>query len=120
LLLPSLCLTGGLNLSDKFTEAERRCSSTGTLYSLTAAEEAISRSGLLTGPLSQEELERVGVAVGMGMTDLQDILDTGKVLSEKGYSRVSPYFIPRMLPNLAAGQISIKYGFQVILPVNDS
>ncbi|CAL8115812.1 unnamed protein product [Orchesella dallaii] len=48
----------------------------------------------------------------MGMLDLQDIQDTGSILDEKGYSRVSPYFIPRVLPNLAAGQISIKYGLQ--------
>lgn len=57
--------------------------------------------------------ERVGVAIGMGLLDLQDILDVGNTLVEMGYSRVSPYFIPRILPNLASGQISIKYGFGV-------
>lgn len=110
-----LCLsTGGVNLSTKFTEAERRSCSKGILFALLATEEALANSALLTTPaLSQEAKERIGVAVGMGMLDLQDVIDTGKTLEEKGYSRVSPYFIPRILPNLSAGQISIKYGFQV-------
>lgn len=49
----------------------------------------------------------------MGLCDLQDVQDTGNILEVKGYSRVTPYFIPRILPNLAAGQISIKYKFEV-------
>jgi 3-oxoacyl-(acyl-carrier-protein) synthase len=73
---------------------------------------------LVPSILTQEEKERIGVAVGMGMLDLQDVLDTGKILQERGYSRVSPYFIPRILPNLSAGQISIKYGFQVFNSVS--
>jgi 3-oxoacyl-[acyl-carrier-protein] synthase II len=105
---------GGVDLKERFSEAERRSSSKGILYSLLAADEAIKSSRLCERPIQQDELERIGVAVGMGMTDLQDVLDTGKTLAEKGYSRVSPYFIPRILPNLAAGQISIKYGFQVL------
>ena len=105
---------GGLILSDKFSEADRRSCSKGILFSLLAAEEALAQSNLLSQDLSQDRKERVGVAIGIGLMDLQDVLDTGQTLKDRGYSRVSPYFIPRVLPNLAAGQISIKYGFQVL------
>ena len=54
-----------------------------------------------------------GVAVGMGMPGLDDIVNTGQALTERGYKRVSPYFIPRILINIAAGHISMKYGFKV-------
>ena len=54
-----------------------------------------------------------GVAVGMGMVGLEDIVETGVTLRERGYKRVPPYFIPRILINMAAGHISIKHGIKV-------
>ena len=45
------------------------------------------------------------------MVDMEDVLATGKALEQR-YSRVSPYFVPRVLLNMAAGQISMRYGFQ--------
>jgi len=80
---------------------------------LLAAEEAIQSSRLLE-EITEEKRFRIGVCVGMGMSDLQDIYETGNLLFTKGYNRVTPYFIPRILPNLCAGQISIKYNLQVI------
>lgn len=88
------------------------------MYALVATEEALIQSKLLEKAGEQENIshgdkDRIGVAVGMGMLDLQDIQEVGSILEGKGYSRVSPYFIPRILPNLAAGQISIRYGLGV-------
>lgn len=63
-------------------------------------------------PENDENYERTGVAVGMGMADIENICETYTALKEKGYNRVSPFFVPRILTNMAAGQISIKYGFR--------
>lgn len=63
-------------------------------------------------PKDTLDLIRTGVAVGMGMVDLNTICDTFEALRSKGYSRVSPHFVPKILTNMATGQISIKYGFQ--------
>ncbi|GLV41943.1 uncharacterized protein CBL_00405 [Carabus blaptoides fortunei] len=62
-------------------------------------------------PDDENDKERTGVAVGMGMVDLQDICATNDAL-KKSYNRISPYFVPRILPNMAAGHISIKYEFR--------
>ena len=98
-----------LDLNSSFSSSELRTMSLATAYALVAAEEAIKDSKWV--PISSEDKEKTGVAVGMGMADLNDIINTGKSLDQK-YSKVSPYFIPKILTNMAAGHISIKYGFQ--------
>jgi 3-oxoacyl-[acyl-carrier-protein] synthase II len=62
-------------------------------------------------PTTENELNQTGVAVGMGMIDLTDVCEMYEAM-KKGPNRVSPFFVPRILPNMAAGQISIKYGFR--------
>lgn len=49
----------------------------------------------------------------MGMSDLEEIYKTGKLITEHGYRSISPFFIPRNLVNMAAGHISIMTGFKV-------
>ena len=51
----------------------------------------------------------------MGMVGLDDIVHFGKCLNDSGYNSISPHFIPKILPNMAAGLISLKYGFKVSL-----
>ncbi|DBA04067.1 TPA: hypothetical protein N0F65_009414 [Lagenidium giganteum] len=79
-------------------------------FAMAAAKEAIQDSGW--SPSSDEERERAGVAVGAGIGNIQDIVDVGRLIDEKKYRRVSPFFIPRILINLAAGHISMEYGLK--------
>lgn len=80
-----------------------------TAYALIATEEALNNANWK--PKDETDKRDTGVAVGIGMIDLIDICATYEAL-KKGYNKVSPYFVPRILPNMAAGQISIKYGFR--------
>lgn len=80
-----------------------------TAYALISSEEALSDAKWK--PEEENDRRDTGVAVGIGMIDLVDVCATYEAL-KKGYSKVSPYFVPRILPNMAAGHISIKYGFR--------
>uniref|UniRef100_A0A914VNT3 3-oxoacyl-[acyl-carrier-protein] synthase n=1 Tax=Plectus sambesii TaxID=2011161 RepID=A0A914VNT3_9BILA len=94
----------------KFSSSDLRQTSRSVAFALTAAEEAIADSRISLG--GEAGHDNVGVAVGMGMADLQDIYNTGKLLSEKRYSKISPYFVPRILTNMAAGRIGMRYGLR--------
>ncbi|MCZ6807070.1 MAG: beta-ketoacyl-ACP synthase II [Deltaproteobacteria bacterium] len=61
---------------------------------------------------TDEQKERVGTFIGVGFCGLEAFEDTCKTLFEKGPRRVSPYFIPSVISNLAPGQVSIQYGFK--------
>lgn len=89
-----------------FSKSELRTMAPATVFAMYAVQEAIEQSQWT--PSTSEEQERTGVAIGMGMVDLLDICETNEAL-KKGYNRVSPFFVPRILPNMAAGQVSIKY-----------
>ena len=61
---------------------------------------------------TDEQRERIGTIIGVGLGGLDFIEKTAKVLNEKGPNRVTPYFIPATIANLAAGQVSMIYGFK--------
>ena len=75
-------------------------------YAMAAAKMAFEQSGFV---VNEENAERVGVLVGAGLGGLPEIERTHTDLIEKGPRRVSPFFIPRIIANLAPGQISMKY-----------
>lgn len=93
----------------KFSKSELRTMSRATTFAMTATAEALKQSRWR--PSDDTGKQRTGVAIGMGMVDLEDVCNTHEGL-KKGYNKVSPFFVPRILLNMAAGQISIKYGFQ--------
>ena len=79
------------------------------LFAIAAANEAVEDSGWK--PEDDESRERTGVIIGSGIGGLSVIADTAIELRDKGPRRVSPFFIPSALINLASGHVSIKYGF---------
>src|SRR5215469_332840 len=80
------------------------------LYAMAAADEAVKDAGW--APEDEAERERTGVMIGSGIGGLSSIADTAIELHEKGPRRVSPFFIPSALINLASGQVSIRHGFK--------
>lgn len=76
-------------------------------YSLGAAHYAMEDAGLT---IDESNAERVGVLVGAGLGGLPTIEKYHTALLEGGYKKISPFFIPMLIINLAPGHISIKYG----------
>jgi len=76
-------------------------------YAMVAASEAVKNSGL---DLEVEDRERIDVIVGSGIGGIGTIEREHTKLMEKGPSRVTPYLIPMIIGNMAAGNIAIKYG----------
>jgi 3-oxoacyl-[acyl-carrier-protein] synthase II len=61
---------------------------------------------------SEEERHRTGTFIGVGFCGLEFFEDTAQTLFEKGPRRISPYFIPAVVPNLAPGQVSMRFGLK--------
>ncbi len=88
---------------------ERRRMDDFIVYALAAAQEAVEDSGWM--PDDEEDRARTGVMIGSGIGGLSAIAECASVLDKSGPRRVSPFFIPSSLINLASGHVSIKYGF---------
>ncbi len=78
-------------------------------FAIGAADQAIEDSGWK--PSNEEEQYRTGVMIGSGIGGLPAIEKTSILMKEKGIRKISPFFIPSSLINLASGQISIKHGY---------
>ena len=79
-------------------------------YTLIAAQEALLNSGL---NLDQEEDRgRLGSVIGSGIGGINSYEAQHEILLKKGPNRVSPFFIPMMIPNLASGHLAIKFGLE--------
>ncbi|WP_428152320.1 beta-ketoacyl-ACP synthase II [Brevundimonas sp.] len=80
------------------------------LFGIAAADEALNDANW--HPETDEDKERTGVMMGAGIGGLGPIADSAKILNESGPRRISPFFIPSSLINLASGQISIRHGLK--------
>ncbi len=76
-------------------------------YAIAAAKEALEDAQLSVTP---ENSEQIGVIVGTGLGGLPSIERYHKVLLERGPSRITPFFIPMLIANMASGQIAIQFG----------
>ncbi|HWE46392.1 MAG TPA: beta-ketoacyl-ACP synthase II [Caulobacteraceae bacterium] len=80
------------------------------LYAMAAADEAVRDADWM--PQEESDRVRTGVIIGSGIGGLGPIAETALELRDKGPRRVSPFFIPSALINLASGNVSIRYGFK--------
>lgn len=78
-------------------------------FAIAATQMALEDSGLKISP---ENSERIGIVIGSGMGGLPAIEYYHKILLDRGWKRISPFFIPMVIINLASGQISLKYGIK--------
>jgi 3-oxoacyl-[acyl-carrier-protein] synthase II len=100
----------GFDPLDYIDKKDVKKSDTFIHYALAAAQFAVEDSGLTTGRIDESEADRVGVIIGSGIGGLPLIETMHEILREKGPHRVSPFFIPGLIVNMAAGQVSIRYG----------
>ena len=101
--------SGDFNADDWVAPKEQRKMDEFIVYALAAAEQAVADAGWK--PADPEERERSGVMIGSGIGGLPGITEGAITLHERGPRRLSPFFIPANLINLASGHVSIRYGF---------
>ena len=102
----------GLNISDHISARVISTMDRFIQFAVIAADEAISDAGY--NEMSEDDKLNTGVLVGSGIGGLITIEANAKILNESGPRRITPFFIPASLINLASGQISIKHGFKGI------
>ncbi|MBU2581420.1 MAG: beta-ketoacyl-ACP synthase II [Alphaproteobacteria bacterium] len=98
---------GLFNPDDWMEPKEQRKVDAFITYALAAADQALEDSGYKADTV--EKQERSGVLIGSGIGGLSGIADTSILLKEKGPRRISPFFIPGRLINLASGYVSIRH-----------
>lgn len=101
---------GGFNPEEHISSKDLRKMDDFIVYALCAATEAVEDSGWK--PQDEESMERTGVMIGSGIGGLKTIEKGAILVHEQGPRRLSPFFIPSSLINLASGHVSIKYGFK--------
>jgi 3-oxoacyl-[acyl-carrier-protein] synthase II len=101
--------SGLFNADDWVPPKDQRKMDEFILFALAAAEQAVADAEWK--PEGAEERERTGVMIGSGIGGLPGITEGAITLHERGPRRLSPFFIPSNLINLASGHVSIRYGF---------
>lgn len=101
---------GQFNFDDYLPPKDRRKMDDFIIFGMAAAEEALKDSGWVAE--TEEQQEMTGVMIGSGVGGLPRIYEASVTLKEEGPRRISPFFIPSCLINLASGQVSIRHGFK--------
>ena len=92
-----------------FGRKEARRMSRMTQFALAATDQAIKDAQLI---INEDNRDRVGVILGSGMGSMEPIMESARILHERGPSRVNPFFVPMMLPDTPAAAISITHGMR--------
>ncbi|WP_305850162.1 beta-ketoacyl-ACP synthase II [Staphylococcus hyicus] len=95
------------NIEDHIPKKETRKMSRFTQYAVVAAREALKDSGLT---IDESNADRVGVWIGSGIGGMETFEEAYDLLKKKGPRRVSPFFVPMLIPDMATGQVSIDLG----------
>ena len=113
---------GEFNESYFVSPSERRLMAQYTVYALATAREALEDAKLLDIYETKQDhcteegigllRQRSGVCIGTSMVDVEEIINTGNLLNSGMYRKISPYFVPKVLANMATGHVSIRYGLQ--------
>lgn len=96
--------------NDSLTASEQHRMSKFAQYAVTSAAEALKDAGW--NPQQPEQLEATGVCLGSGIGNLDDMYNTSLAFNRGGYKKVTPLFVPKLLINMAAGHIAMKFGFR--------
>ena len=95
------------NIEDHMPLKEARRMDRFTQYAVVAAREALNDSKL---EITDDNSDRVGVWIGSGIGGIESFENAHQTLVDKGPRRVSPFFVPMLIPDMAAGQVSIDLG----------
>jgi len=97
------------NPEDYFDRKEARRLDPVTQYAVISSDEAVKDSGI---DLDTVNKDRIGVMIGTGIGGMNTFYEQSISLHEHGARGVNPFFIPMLIPDMPAGQVSIKYGFR--------
>lgn len=103
---------GVYNPLQHFTLHELRRFSPFIQYAMVAADEALKDARWDPSQLTEEDQVRSGVSIGSGIGSFEDIIINGTNYEKYGYRKLQPLLIPRLLANMASGNVSIKYGLK--------
>lgn len=106
------CELKGYDALDHFARKEARRLDPFAQYALVAAAQAIDDAGLDPETIPQEDKDHVAVIVGSGIGGMQVFHSQTANYIENGARRMSPFFIPMLIPDIVSGHISIKYNFR--------
>ncbi|KAK0389246.1 hypothetical protein NLU13_2821 [Sarocladium strictum] len=109
-VVPNGDAEGSWRPQDWLSTVEQRRMSTFTQYAIAATEMALKDAEW--NSQIPEDLENTGVCLGSGIGNLHEMYETSLAHDQGGYKKVSPLFVPKILLNMAAGHIAMKYGFQ--------
>ena len=99
----------GFDPNDHFEKKELKKLDPFSIYHIVSSREAINQSGFHK---KNTNLDRVGVIIGSGIGGIQTLEEQAQTYNSRGQRRVSPFFVPRMIANIAAGNLAIEFGLK--------
>ncbi len=106
------CELKDFDIHDYLDRKEARRMDPFCQYAMVVADQAVEDAGLDPETMPQEEKDRVAVIFGSGIGGIQVFQEQTEAFNRHGERHVSPFFIPMLIPDIAAGRIAMRYGFR--------